>query len=341
MTNPDNPCRICGDIGQHPTYACREMMFGTREEFDYFQCQQCGCLQISQIPSDLASCYPAEYGPHRPLEHIKKRIPWVVELLQKQRCRTALFDRHHKINKILSCFVDYPAALHSKPNHVSSILLVLGNAGIRGFNDPILDIGCGAYSYWLASLEQLGFSSLTGVDPFISSEYRHGRVTILRRHLSEIEGQFQLITLHHSLEHMPDQLGTFNHIRERLLPNGTCVVRIPTVSSRAWEEYRTNWVELDAPRHLYLHSDKSLALLAEKAGLEIFNICHDSIPLEFYGSEMYTRDLPLMHESSPWINPNSTLFTQDEMRLFEERAATVNREKRGGRAAFFLRRTAS
>jgi len=37
------------------------------------------------------------------------------------------------------------------------------------------------------------------------------------------------------------------------VPGGWCVIRIPTVSSFAWEHYREQWVQLDAPRHFFLH----------------------------------------------------------------------------------------
>jgi hypothetical protein len=37
------------------------MMHGRREEFTYFQCLHCGCLQISEIPEDMSPYYPNNY----------------------------------------------------------------------------------------------------------------------------------------------------------------------------------------------------------------------------------------------------------------------------------------
>ena len=45
----------------NPTYVVREMMYGFKDEFDYFECGNCGCLQIEQIPDDLSKYYPENY----------------------------------------------------------------------------------------------------------------------------------------------------------------------------------------------------------------------------------------------------------------------------------------
>ena len=37
------------------------MMFGTRDEFQYFECGECGCLQLMDPPADLGRYYPAHY----------------------------------------------------------------------------------------------------------------------------------------------------------------------------------------------------------------------------------------------------------------------------------------
>ena len=54
-------CRICGNKEGNAPFEAREMMFGTRERFTYFECNSCGCLQIAEIPDDLARFYAADY----------------------------------------------------------------------------------------------------------------------------------------------------------------------------------------------------------------------------------------------------------------------------------------
>lgn len=314
------------------------MMFGSREEFEYFQCNTCGCLQIANSPKNLNEYYPSDYTAHTFPESIDKRKNWLIRFLQKQRCKTALFHKHYKLNNLLKLIVDFPSALYGRPNGVSSVGRIIDTAGLRSFDAPILDVGCGIYSSWLASLEALGFNRLQGVDPLIPGDQKHGCIKITASELCNIIGKFSLITLHHSLEHIEDQEEAITQIEQHLLPDGVCLIRIPIVPSLVWRNYGTNWVELDPPRHLYLHSLKSLELLARKAGLEIFEIQYDTTAFEFYGSEMYARGIPLIDENSPWINRDSTLFSNDEMEGFNTLADKVNETQQSGRAAFFLRK---
>lgn len=338
MTFSRHSCRICNAVGDHLAFIGREMMFGTREEFEYFQCNECNCLQISEIPKNLSTYYPSNYTAHTVPEATTKVKNWLVSILQKQRCRTALFNKHHKLNRLLKQVIDLPIALHGHPNDVSSIGHIIVTAGINCFDEPILDVGCGIYSRWLASLEELGFTNLLGIDPLIPCTQNHGGIRIISSALCDVLGNFSLITLHHSLEHISDQEATLIQIEQHLMPDGVCLIRIPIVPSLVWEKYGTNWVEFDAPRHLYLHSVKSLKLLANKAGLEVFDIQYDTTAFEFYGSEMYARNLPLTDENSPWINRNSSLFTKEEMDGFKILANKVNQIGQAGRATFFLRK---
>ncbi len=68
MTISQLTCRICGTVGNHPIFVGREMMFGTQEAFEYFQCKSCDCLQITHIPKTLGAYYPSNYTAHTPPE---------------------------------------------------------------------------------------------------------------------------------------------------------------------------------------------------------------------------------------------------------------------------------
>ena len=39
-------CKICGSKGDFESFLVREMMQNKRDEFEYFECEKCGCLQI-------------------------------------------------------------------------------------------------------------------------------------------------------------------------------------------------------------------------------------------------------------------------------------------------------
>ncbi len=335
MTNHLNTCRICGAQDNHPTYDVREMMYGTREVFRYFQCTACDCLQIERIPENLGSFYPPNYYSFS----IKPKPPKHGALhrwLQKQRCQTALFGKNFKLNTLLKHYVELPAELYGRAGGLGTGEL-LKKCGVSDFSASFLDVGCGTYSHWLTHLARLGFHNLVGADPFINADQRHGDIRIFKRELDDIDGKFDLITLNHSLEHMPQQREVLHAARARLKEGGTCLVRIPIVSSYVWEKYGVNWVELDAPRHLYLHSLGSITDIGQRAGFELYDIVYDSEPFEFYGSEQYARDIPFNDPRSLCINPDSTIFTPQEKTDFEAMACKVNSECRGGRAGFFFR----
>lgn len=328
-------CRVCRAKGSFPTYSVREMMFGTRETFSYFQCTHCDCLQITDVPPDLAQYYPPTYYSFG--SEFKGNSQGALQRwLQKQRCRTAVFGRGFRMNAIAKRLVPLPDALHRVQGGLSTGK-VLKKAGIRDFGARFLDVGCGAFSSWLHDLSELGFDNLTGVDPYIESDRNYGAVKVFKRTLAEIDGRYDLITFHHSLEHMADQTRALAEARDLLTPGGTLLVRVPLVSSLAWERYGVYWVELDAPRHLYLHSIASLTGVASEARLELTEVVHDSLPLEFYGSEQYLRDIPLTDPRSLWVDEESTLFTAEEKVSFAELAKRANSEGRGGRAGFYFR----
>src|SRR5438876_7644053 len=54
-------CRICANSAGQKTFCFQEKMFGMGGEFVYFQCGQCGCLQIATVPQDMSRYYPPGY----------------------------------------------------------------------------------------------------------------------------------------------------------------------------------------------------------------------------------------------------------------------------------------
>src|SRR5689334_15160240 len=72
-------CRICGGRENNAVYRAREMQLGWRDEFDYFQCAACDCLQIAEIPQDIHRYYPPGY--FEPLKLGKVIVPkWALTM---------------------------------------------------------------------------------------------------------------------------------------------------------------------------------------------------------------------------------------------------------------------
>lgn len=310
-------------------YSAREMMFGSRETFDYFECSSCGCLQIAEIPADLSRHYPSNYYSHSTHDDIRRPGP-LRRWLERQRTFTAFFGRRYRLSRLIKPFVALPHEIHLLTG------VVVLRAGLKDFDAAILDVGSGSSAVWLRRMELLGFRNLTGVDPFADRDVKLGAVRVLRKELAAVEGQYDLIRLSHSLEHMPDQHRTVADLRRLLAPGGTVVIRIPIVPSAVWERYGVNWAQLDAPRHLYLHTPHSIETLASAAGLRLTGTVYDSSAFSWWASEQYARDIPLVDPKSHWQGPG-TVFTEAELHEYERLAEQANREGRADQATFYFK----
>jgi len=302
------------------------MMFGTRETFTYFQCAKCGCLQIAEIPDDLSRYYPPQYysfnlSPERLFSNPLKN------LLTRPRNRYAVLDKG-TLGRLIYMILPNPD------------LRQLSHVGLRE-DSRVLEVGCGTGTL-LYTLRTLGMTHLLGVDEYLENdiEYPNG-LKILRKSIDDVGGTWDLVMFHHTLEHMPEQAETLAAAAKRLSEDGMCLLRMPTVSSYAWEHYGVNWVQLDAPRHLYLHSVESLTRLATKVGFRLQKLLYDSTDFQFWGSEQYVRDIPLRSERSYLENPERSIFSPEETRTFRRRADDLNRQGRGDQAAFYLRKTST
>lgn len=123
-------CRICRSDQFDAPIILREMMFGTRDEFEYVRCINCDTLQIKHIPADMAPHYSeGSYYSFSP-----------KKLTFKEQIRRLL--------KALK-----------RPEWARSI-----NA-----NHSVLDLGCGGGAL-LHNMKEWGFNRLRGYDPFLSRD---------------------------------------------------------------------------------------------------------------------------------------------------------------------------
>jgi hypothetical protein len=94
---------------------------------------------------------------------------------------------------------------------------------------------------------------------------------------------------------------------------------------------------LDAPRHFFLHSINSLELLAAKAGMKVTRIDYDSNELQFWGSEQYSKGIPLRPDNSLAAAPAKSLFKKSDIRKFRREAKKLNSRNLGDQAVFYLK----
>jgi SAM-dependent methyltransferase len=316
-------CRICGNSAGNEPYKIKEMMFATGEEFDYFRCSLCGCLQIKEIPENMERYYPKDY--YSKHGKVRKNIENpVIRAIMKLRDRYAFTGRGIAGRMIYAV----------KPGENFKIFKGI-NAGI---NDSILDVGSGEGAT-LNALSNAGFKNLTGVDPYIAEDaVLSNGVTLYKKRVEEVKGKWDIVVFNHSFEHLADPESALAAADELLTQNGVCIIRIPVCGGFAWEHYKTDWVQIDAPRHFFIHTEQSLKITADKAGLEIFRSDYDSYELQFWGSEQYKKGISMHAENSYFKNPKKSIFTPADMEEFRKRSDELNAGRIGDQAAFFLRK---
>jgi SAM-dependent methyltransferase len=305
-------CKICGQTDRNEVCIAIEKMYGFGDKFEYFKCNTCGCLQIVMIPENISKYYSED-------EYYSYRKPDRVKLLLRSLFINHKLTHPQFVKNLVSAFF-YNENYHFVDMFRDKIT----------YSSKILDVGCGAGAL-LLSLQGCGFKNVKGIDPFIPSpiNYDNG-VSIEKKSLSDIEDTYDFVMLHHSFEHMPNPIESLKEIHRILNTSSYALIRVP-VSSYAYQEYGINWVQLDAPRHFYLHTAESMQVLAKATGFKIVSTVFDSSEFQFTGSEQYKQDIPL-------VSQKSSNFSRKQIQNFRIKAKELNIKQQGDQACFLLQK---
>lgn len=308
-------CKICNCTHRHQQIIAREMMFGFRDEFIYFKCINCGCLQIAEIPEDLSKYYPQNYYSYNQTNQSNKFIKKIKSFL---------------INAYMSGFTifKYIPFLKNFYNRISCFLLITLKEYINK-KSTVLDIGCGS-GLLLLELRDYGYANLTGIDPYIEEDifYQSG-VKILKQTVEEHDGKYDIIMLNHCFEHMSNPHTALKNIHKMLNNNGTLLIRVPVSDSFAFRKYQNNWYQLDAPRHFYLYTTKAMSYLAKDSNFVIKDIIYDSKDHQILWSEKYIRDITLLDDMK---------YTPSYIKNCRKFVKHLNKIKDGDQCCFILKK---
>jgi SAM-dependent methyltransferase len=318
----DFACKICSNTSNNKPYIAKEMMFGLRDEFTYFQCSRCHCLQIAEFPVDISKYYsPGNYYSFKDLGFKKyqgfrgyiNRGKIKANVLQNTIFRNTVQYLFHNINT----------------NYLGKVM--------KGFETRILDVGCGNGHKFLYPLYESGFRNVAGCDPFIDNDitYKNG-LKISKTDLSKMKPEWDLVCFNHSFEHVDNPLETLEQTYKLLPRGGYCIIRIPTSSSFAWKHYGGNWFQFDAPRHYFIHSVESMKYLANQSNFELEDYCYDSTHHQFTISERYKNGKNMSERvyTTFWGRIQNVF----QKMVFGMKARKLNSDKMGDQAIFYLRR---
>lgn len=316
------PCIICNNTANNKVFVVKELQLGLGDLFDYQLCSHCGSMQLLNPPADFSPYYPNEnyYS-----FNMEMRSPKKPGYLRRIKASYILYGRNVLIGKLLSLGYKVPDFYKWMINTKSQL------------NDSVLDVGCGNGGL-LTKLQKLGFTDLTGIDPFINQERDYGTIRIYKKNIFDLIRKFDLIMLHHSLEHMFDPLKAMQKIHSLLNNGGNLLVRVPVMGTYGWDKYNTCWCGLDAPRHIFIPSEAGMRMLAEQAGFEVEKIEYDSSDYVIWSSEQYLKGIPLHAANSRMISKKNSIFSKEDIREFRKIIAAENAKNNGDTAAFYLKK---
>src|SRR3970282_850893 len=141
----------------------------------------------------------------------------------------------------------------------------------------ILDIGAGTGDF-LSVAKQNGWQTI-GVEP---SE--KAKAIALKKEVSFVEDtaelenhSFDVITMWHVLEHVPNLDNQIKELKRLLKPNGSLIVAVPNFKSFDAKHYGAFWAAYDVPIHFWHFSKNAIQALFEKEGMQLEKV----LPMKF------------------------------------------------------------
>lgn len=138
-------------------------------------------------------------------------------------------------------------------------------------NSKLLDYGCGAGDFLaFAKTKNL---DVMGVEPnpkaLEIARKKVGKNRVSNIELKNIHETFDIITLWHVLEHIPNLYEFIDELKVHLNPGGNIYIAVPNYKSFDAQFYKKYWAAYDVPRHLWHFSPESMKNLFNSFGMKI------------------------------------------------------------------------
>jgi len=141
----------------------------------------------------------------------------------------------------------------------------------------LLDIGAGTGDFLLVAKNN-GWKSV-GIEPSKKAKnIAKSKGVELKSNLSDFENNlFDVITMWHVLEHVPNLEEQIKELKRLLKPNGSILIAVPNFKSYDANYYKEFWAAYDVPRHLWHFSKTAIKKIFAKEDLELVKI----LPMKF------------------------------------------------------------
>ncbi len=141
----------------------------------------------------------------------------------------------------------------------------------------ILDIGAGTGDF-LSVAKNNGWQTI-GVEPSDRAKAiaKNKGVSFVEE-TSELENHsFDVISMWHVLEHVPDLDKQIKELKRLLKPTGTLIIAVPNFKSFDAKHYGKFWAAFDVPIHFWHFSKTAIKMLFEKEEIKLENV----LPMKF------------------------------------------------------------
>ncbi len=189
-------------------------------------------------------------------------------------------------------------ALKRKLKLINTIIHTV-STGMVSKEKKLLDIGCGTGDFLKVAKDNQW--TVFGIEP-----NGHARAIANKKtnnavfdsaHLETLAPRsFDVITLWHVLEHLPNLEAHIARFESLLKPNGRLVIAVPNYKSFDAHYYKQFWAAFDVPRHLWHFSQTAIAKLVHQSNLTV----QETVPMIF---DAYYVSLLSEKYKRGWMNP--------------------------------------
>lgn len=277
MTDPAGPiavrpvsnCYLCGSPGEYLHRGMTDRMYSAPGVWNTRTCSRCGLVWLDPqpLPEMMPSLYEAYYTHHAaPLEREQRLAPR-LRRKARQGVLAAVFGYHERAAAAGRLLGRLMSLIPGARDTVGASICWLP-AARRG---RLLDVGCGGGEF-LAEMRSLGWD-VAGIEPDpVAVEYaRAQRGLTVETGTPETSSlpdvSFDVITLNHVIEHVPNPIATLQSCARLLRQGGLIVIVTPNVASLGRHMFGRAWMHWDPPRHFFLFSRTTLETCVGRAGL--------------------------------------------------------------------------
>lgn len=172
----------------------------------------------------------------------------------------------------------------------------------------VLDIGSGTGDF-LAEAKKQNWKAV-GIEPSNRAKLiaKQKGVCLVETY-EELENHyFDVITMWHVLEHVPDLDFQINKLKSLLKPNGTIFIAVPNYKSFDAHHYANYWAAYDVPRHFWHFSKSAIQQLFAEKNLKLVDVkpmWFDSFYVSLLSEKYKTGKMNVL--SAFWIGLQSNL----------------------------------